>query len=294
MTMDTVRATARFIGAGGYEHFFIGGGEPTLHPKFWDIVDIVKDCNADWAEENGCPPVQLVTNGSKTKTVMRLVEMADKDEASVRLSRDQFHLKYPIDPSVIAAFPKHPHLSIGSYIHNVVNTGRAQRSVWAANPRPGCDACGPVVTPNGKIWRCACRKECIGDVFRGYDCDSEIYFDGGIGCTIRDGKLIRDPRSNLLRHRHEMEAEGWIFNPNVFKGQLEFDLNSELFKDTHHGTYDSTRTPGSDPEVNVDGTDTDASAGEPVPASVQGVRAALLEGDTVCATGSVGTQVAIA
>jgi hypothetical protein len=91
-----------------------------------------------------------------------------------------------------------------------------------------------------------------------------------------------------------MEAEGWIFNPNVFEGQLEFDLNSELFKDTHHGTNNSTRTAGSNPEVNVDGTNTDASAGEPLPAGVQGVRAALREGNTICEPGSGGTQVAIA
>jgi hypothetical protein len=254
--MDTVQATAEFIaGMQCGESFFIGGGEPTLHPKFWDIVDIVKDCNADWAEENGVPPVQLVTNGSNTETVMRLVQMAYNDEAYVRLSRDQFHYKYPIDPGVIGVFqaydgyprsslyvPRtraHRNLEVGAYIHNVENVGRARYTGWSTKER-GCDGIGPIITPNGKIWRCSCRNECIGDVFRGLACDPVLIHSSDVGCTLRDGKLIRDPRSNLLNRRSDMEAAGWIFNPNVFEGQLEFDLNSERFKDTHHGAYSTT------------------------------------------------------
>jgi organic radical activating enzyme len=91
------------------EFVTLGGGEPTLHPRFFDILR-----RALWASEGG---VWMATNGSKTKVMRRLSHILDDcdwedfDENSeepisnpegrltVALSQDQYH--DPIDDWVV-------------------------------------------------------------------------------------------------------------------------------------------------------------------------------------------------
>jgi MoaA/NifB/PqqE/SkfB family radical SAM enzyme len=75
----------------------IGGGEPTVHPKFWDMLG--------WAithtdHEERKP--WLATNGKKTQDALRLASLAKSGVISCDLSQDLYH--EPIDERVISAF----------------------------------------------------------------------------------------------------------------------------------------------------------------------------------------------
>ena len=76
----------------------IGGGEPTLHPDFWEILA--------YAMQEGhkeiYPWVFLVTNGKRTEDALALAYLADNALIHVQLSQDDWH--DPIDYKVVKAF----------------------------------------------------------------------------------------------------------------------------------------------------------------------------------------------
>ena len=76
----------------GSNYIVLGGGEPTMHPEFWEFVEYAQRCGYPW----------LATNGSNTETALKLCEMAKTGELSCALSIDEWH--DPIDPEVVKAF----------------------------------------------------------------------------------------------------------------------------------------------------------------------------------------------
>jgi organic radical activating enzyme len=77
----------------GDENISIGGGEPTLHPQFWNyLIDAIATFDYVW----------LATNGSQTDTALKLAKLAAKGVIGCALSQDEYH--DPIDPKVVAAF----------------------------------------------------------------------------------------------------------------------------------------------------------------------------------------------
>ena len=101
------------------ETISIGGGEPTLHPRFWQFLG---QCLGTFDS------VWLATNGSKTKTALQLANMAKKGILGVALSQDTYH--DPIDPTVIQAFTK----------NRALYTAVLQRARWPEGFR--CPDCG--------------------------------------------------------------------------------------------------------------------------------------------------------
>ena len=93
MNYNTFLEAVRFIGEHD-ENVSIGGGEPTLHPRFFDIL---RHCL--WVFNY----VWMATNGKRTKTMWRLVNILDgydededdpiisEDKLTVALSTDYFH-----------------------------------------------------------------------------------------------------------------------------------------------------------------------------------------------------------
>jgi len=79
----------------------IGGGEPTLHPRFWEFIGLALGISNSYDIES---PVWMATNGSLKKTSLMLAGMAKHGVIGVALSLDDYH--DPIDNEVVKAFTK--------------------------------------------------------------------------------------------------------------------------------------------------------------------------------------------
>ena len=111
----------------------IGGGEPTLHPRFMDFLWWTIRRQAPLTYEMGMPAVGLVTNGSQTDIALELAALARVGVISASVSKDEFH--DPIDPRVYQAFE--PSKEPGDYRHIsrpglIVPAGRARN--WGTTP----------------------------------------------------------------------------------------------------------------------------------------------------------------
>ena len=161
----------------------IGGGEPTLHPDFFEIL---QRClwNFDY--------VWMATNGSRTKVMKRLANILDMedyqngdhedydgicmerdDQLCVELSTDYFHK--PISDWVLYHWTRRsqqtPHSGYGlrdvtKYGNGPIAVGRAKRT--SSGWKDGCVCSSVFVRPDGKIKLCGCKKSpIIGDVYYG-------------------------------------------------------------------------------------------------------------------------------
>jgi hypothetical protein len=184
----------------GDEAITIGGGEPTLHPKFFDIL---KHCLMDFNY------VWMATNGSQTEVMLRLhdilsgndfenaiihqeevVEGEDPEEnieydedsiinaddkLTVALSLDCFH--EAINQRVIDIWKRAAvqHKRTGYEIRNVTEShdgpiaeGRGERT--GAGYSKGCVCSDLLIRPDGKIKLCGCNKApVIGDIWKGIE-----------------------------------------------------------------------------------------------------------------------------
>ena len=59
----------------------LGGGEPTLHPEFWDMVELAWKYGTPW----------MVTNGSNKKAALLIADLAKKGYLHGVLSLDKWH-----------------------------------------------------------------------------------------------------------------------------------------------------------------------------------------------------------
>jgi hypothetical protein len=167
----------------------LGGGEPTLHPRFFDIL---RKCLQIFDS------VWMATNGSKTHIMYRLHSILqdcdyenfeyDEDEngyapdyimnpdnkLAVALSLDYFHK--PIDARIAELWKKNSgHQGSHYEIRDVTRSrdgaiaqGRAMRtgSGWAK----GCVCADNIIRPDGEIKMCGCTKApIIGNVWNGID-----------------------------------------------------------------------------------------------------------------------------
>lgn len=144
----------------------IGGGEPTLHPFFWDFIGIALKYRSGLY-------LCMATNGKIIDDATALAQLAERRVLRVDLSLDKYH--EPIDYGVVKAFEK----PSGSARHN--NDYRGIRDVtfggtmdpapfgrakdWA-NPKdircPGNDL---AIAPDGMIYACGCRAATYGTIY---------------------------------------------------------------------------------------------------------------------------------
>jgi len=180
MDIETVRnALDAFKG----DLITIGGGEPTIHPKFWEIFGLVM--GASLRTMDGTP--FIVTNGTVNDTAIALAALAKKGAIGAALSQDSYH--DPIDWEVVEAFKK-PKTYRGFYdgdpddlreirdvTYNEINAGRCD-----FGEDVDCPCNGFIVKPNGDVYPCGCDDSPLaGNVNEGF-CPSTIDFDGGDQC----------------------------------------------------------------------------------------------------------------
>lgn len=201
----------------------LGGGEPTMHPRFFDILRfLIRDFDYVW----------MATNGSKTRTMFRLLDIIDgndyenytcscktdeeKEECNcadyfraidgtakltVALSQDCFH--DPIDPRVVERWKnrasRHGHsgCEIRDVSRKVVQQGRAKKT--GLGWEEGCVCSDNIIRPDGSIKMCGCPgSPVIGDVYSGIDSkwDSVLNADEYRDCMCYKGakKLIKSIR----------------------------------------------------------------------------------------------------
>lgn len=137
----------------------IGGGEPTCHPQFWDMLDLAR-------KERG-NRIWLATNGKRTEAALRLAEMRRNLEIRLTLSQDEWH--EPISPEVVKAYRDLTENGFARSIRNVakgLGPIKAGRCDWGD---PRCNGAMPFVQFDGMVRQCACLDApIIGDVFVGY------------------------------------------------------------------------------------------------------------------------------
>ena len=165
------------------------GGEPTLHPNFWEMVEL------SMASGYVGKKIWMATNGSQKETTKKLAEMAQKGLISVSVSVDRF--RPPLDSEVKEWFTKEEkdekdEKDLRSfYINNIpLKMGRGKRLRGVT----GCCCQAIFITPNGDVHQCGCPDRLkIGDVFKGY---KYIYYGTlGLPSCSRDIKKIGIPPS---------------------------------------------------------------------------------------------------
>ncbi len=190
----------------------IGGGEPTMHPRFFDIL---RNCLEDFDY------IWMATNGSQTDVMKRLQRIIDncdyesfececeandpdsgywdcncdhpyiyqEDKLGVALSTDYFH--DPIDAWVHDTWRRRADMKHGGFelqdvtINNdgIAGQGRAKKIGYNGSH---CVCSDYIIKPDGKIRMCGCtRAPVIGDVRNGieYDWQKKMEDSGGFEGT---------------------------------------------------------------------------------------------------------------
>nr|WP_285905150.1 hypothetical protein [Pseudodesulfovibrio sp. SB368] len=133
----------------------LGGGEPTLHPLFWDM--------AEFASQN-LPEghVGIITNGHDPEQAFRVLEWHLAGRLDAKLSQDKFHA--PISQEVVSAFRKH-----GLILESggkLVKVGRALQNGIGDSVRhdgtPICICDEFFMPPSGEIFSCGCKLMSFG------------------------------------------------------------------------------------------------------------------------------------
>jgi MoaA/NifB/PqqE/SkfB family radical SAM enzyme len=155
--MDTFKKAIEFANATGDGEIILSGGEPTLHPKFMDMVGYTL-CHFDFQEEF---KLLIVTNGTNKDISLRLERMTKCGILDAVLSYDDFHDTRMVDNEVYHAFNELR--ESGGYegireIRILWAQGRAADPARGiAGAREGCACRGWTVNPNGNIFPCGCE-----------------------------------------------------------------------------------------------------------------------------------------
>ena len=148
MSLETFRNALKE----GDESITIGGGEPTLHPHFWQfLMEAVARSESVW----------LATNGSQTEIAIALAGLAKKGVVGVALSQDIYHDE--IDYKVVEAFTKDKKPYNIDRDNNDLREIRnvEGKLIKAGRCKEGLEECicsDLFIEPSGKIRGCGCVK----------------------------------------------------------------------------------------------------------------------------------------
>jgi len=147
MDFNTFKATVK-LAVKMNERVALAGGEPTMHPLFWDFLGYAIGMSDD---------VFVQTNGKKTTAAIALAKMAKRGVIKAGISRDEWH--EPIDPRVYVAFSGSRSINDKRFIRDISHDPRygpqkAGRCDWGVEMCP-CSGTS-WIDPLGGIHQCGC------------------------------------------------------------------------------------------------------------------------------------------
>ena len=151
----------------------LGGGEPTLHPRFLEVL-----CHAiAYADEY----VWLATNGSQTRVSIMLAKMAESGVIGCALSQDEWHDE--IDDEVIEAFERKGFRGDGDN-REIRRTIEPLNNGLCDFGKKGCCCEEWQIMTDGRVRQCGCDDSpYIGDIWNGikpeYEDAHECWLDWG-------------------------------------------------------------------------------------------------------------------
>ena len=164
MSLDVFRAAIEMCDGS----VSLGGGEPTIHPLFWEFFGL--------SLAHGSECVWLATNGKETQTAIALANIARRGVCGVALSRDPFH--DDIDDRVVEAFTRDRPTYLDYAAGRLADDCREIRDTSShlikagrcKDGKPGCICEDLFVRPNGDVHMCGCKRSPrLGNVLTGVE-----------------------------------------------------------------------------------------------------------------------------
>lgn len=153
MSMATFKKAIEFANAMGDGDIVLSGGEPTLHPKFMDMVGYTL-CHFNFQSDGH--KVFIATNGTNKDISLRLANMTEVGILNAVLSYDDFHDTSMVDKEVYHAFDYLRKSKGREGIREITIPWAQGRARGIVGAREGCACTGWTVNPNGNIFPCGC------------------------------------------------------------------------------------------------------------------------------------------
>jgi hypothetical protein len=148
---------------------FLGGGEPTLHPLFYQMLC---EALAEGMSQGAGDCVGVITNGSITPIALTIASMRRGGVIWAELSRDIYH--DPIDDVVVQAFGDATRNTTRNYAPMPHGRGR-KLSPNVERNASNCPCSTLLCKPNGDICQCGCDDSpIVGSVFDGINTPSTL------------------------------------------------------------------------------------------------------------------------
>ncbi|BAI81781.1 conserved hypothetical protein (plasmid) [Deferribacter desulfuricans SSM1] len=226
-----------------YNYVTIGGGEPTLHPRFKQFVSYFLTRNIPYEEHSYNNSFEtrripfIATNGSNKKLSLWLLSLATSGFINVALSLDIFHDISKVDPEVIdyfrqAAENNENNLSnitrveIRDVSNSVKKVGRAiETGVWT---QEGCACPDLFVTPKGDVKLCGCPDSpSLFNVNNKSDVSKFLQFiNNNVNNTMIIDECTKYVKENYLNDYNRLLT---LFNKNCDKNyNINYNINNEL------------------------------------------------------------------
>jgi len=194
MTFETFKQTITACKELECEAITLGGGEPTLHPQFMEMVEY----GVSVLGEN-C--IGIVTNGSNTEIALHLADLTEQGIVCASISIDPYH--DPIDAVVVDRYENLKKYPDSIFVFKPIKTVESVMAGGRGKAIEGAeDIClgrGIRVRYDGGIYACGCYKELLGTVYEYsvplLDCsmiDHNKYICKGY-CSERGHKLLDNP-----------------------------------------------------------------------------------------------------
>lgn len=156
------------------ESISLGGGEPTIHPRFKQMIELLENAK-------GIDYIWMATNGKKKSVVWWLIDYIEnytRKDISIELSLDPYHEL--IDYRLEAFFRRQDAIRFDTHGHfgvrntsisrdGIINVGRAVES-GVGQQNEHCICPSIMVLPDGRVKGCGCPESpIIGNVREGIE-----------------------------------------------------------------------------------------------------------------------------